>query len=71
MQLLESILSWVEMNMPPDSLVMPTEAIAAKDRSLRTYHSYKPVGLIELLKEAVKQFMIQQGKNGSQWVVRR
>jgi hypothetical protein len=65
MQLLERIQSWSELNMP-DALVRPTEAIRATDWSLLPINKYKPVALIELLKEGLKQFMIQQGKKEPQ-----
>lgn len=51
MQLLERIQLWFELNMP-DALVRPTEAIRAIDWSLLPLNKYKPVALIELLKEA-------------------
>jgi hypothetical protein len=68
MQLLERTQPWFEMNMP-NSSIHPTEAIRAKDRSLLPINSYKPSSLIELAKEGLKQFMIQQGKASA--VVRR
>ena len=61
MQLLEGTRSWVEMNMA-EFLVRPTEAIRATDLSLLTINRYKPAALIELLKEGLKQFVMQQGK---------